>query len=433
MKLEKSLTAREWLLQHRSKYTTENGVFRRAQCINDCSSIIGITQRTVRRRMKTIEDEERKEFNHDDFLHECDFMGKEPVITIDEERGFAGMTLISQVPKTPEAMIKLIGLDMTIWEMTKHIVNFWGNADNPNYQTKVWFQRVVSNTTEKYLDDIMEKMKNYTPNYPKIMYSKLPEENMLELSIADAHIGQQAWGKECGTDYDLKIALNRFETAGDRILLAAQQFPIAKILIPLGNDFFNVNDITETTAAGTPQNEDSRYFKVYSDAFDSVIRMIDKCRTIAPVEVIVIPGNHDKERVQFLAHSLWSWYRNCDEVNINISHTPYTFFTYGNTLLGFTHGNNIKMDRLPLLMATEMPIPWGKSKFREFHIGHFHHRNSTVFLPMQEMNGVMVKTLPSLCSRDSWHKMHGFSSLKGAVGFIWSKSEGCIAEYGFHV
>jgi hypothetical protein len=428
MKPEKSLTAREWLMLHRSEYIIDN-VFKRADCINACHKETDIGIRNVRRRMSSIEREEQEEISCSEFYDDME----KPFIHIDDETGFASMSLISQVPQTAEDMIEMIGLDMTVWEMTKNVVNFWGNAENPNYQTKVWLVRKVPEGVEKFLDNVMEQMKGFAPVYPPLVYTQFPEGNLLEIGLNDLHLGLQSWGEETGTDYDLNIGLDQVDDASMKLLSATSGFNISEILWPLGHDFFNVNNSLGTTAHGTPQDEDSRWFKVYTKAFMTTVRIIDRFQTVAPVKIVIVPGNHDAERVMYFGHALWAWYKNCPNVTVDIGPKPYKFYAFGKNLIGMTHGKDIKNDKLPLLMATEVPEMWAKARFWEWHIGHYHHKNSTVYLPLQEFNGVRVRTLPSLCARDSWHTLHGYGGLKEAVALIWHKTEGNIAEFSFHV
>jgi hypothetical protein len=51
---------------------------------------------------------------------------------------------------------------------------------------------------------------------------------------------------------------------------------------------------------------------------------------------------------------------------------------------------------------------WASSHARVFNTGHWHKKKTTQFTVADVIDGVMVKTLPSLCGTDYWHYLHGF-------------------------
>ena len=69
-------------------------------------------------------------------------------------------------------------------------------------------------------------------------------------------------------------------------------------------------------------------------------------------------------------------------------------------------------------MHNEVPELWGKSKYREFHVGHTHK------VQTEEKNGVIVRTIPSIATKSSWEYNKAYTSIKGAKGFVWNKKEG---------
>jgi hypothetical protein len=82
-----------------------------------------------------------------------------------------------------------------------------------------------------------------------------------------------------------------------------------------------------------------------------------------------------------------------------------------------------KLKDLPMIMASEASEHWSKSKVREVHVGHFHHRR--IQNPLVEHNGVVTRILPSLSATDAWHYKSGFvGNLRSAEGYLWSKTGG---------
>ena len=66
---------------------------------------------------------------------------------------------------------------------------------------------------------------------------------MLEVNIFDLHFGKLCWNGETGEDYDTKIASKRFHNAIDDIVGKAIFHDVDKIVFPVGNDFFNSDNL----------------------------------------------------------------------------------------------------------------------------------------------------------------------------------------------
>jgi hypothetical protein len=85
------------------------------------------------------------------------------------------------------------------------------------------------------------------------------------------------------------------------------------------------------------------------------------------------------------------------------------------------------------MMATDQPQMWGRTAYREAHIGHYHQTKSTVKTVGEKM-GVRVRTLPSLCPTDAWHRLKGYvNNLRGGEGFVWDGEYGLLENQHFTV
>lgn len=251
----------------------------------------------------------------------------------------------------------------------------------------------------------------------------------LEINIPDLHIGKLAWGKETGEDYDIKIAIKRYKTAVNELLGRVNPNVLEKFILPVGNDMINIDNKSNTTTAGTPQNCDSRFGKMFQTAKDLLIETIDKLSDIAPVEVMIVPGNHDNVAMFTLGEVLDAWYHNNELVTVINTHTPRKYLQYGLNLLMYCHGHSEKLQDLGIICATEQPQLWAATKFRRVHVGHFHHSKQIKFTDVQEYPGFTVKVLNSLSANDAWHAEKGYMSLKGAEAFLYHRDKGLIANY----
>jgi hypothetical protein len=210
----------------------------------------------------------------------------------------------------------------------------------------------------------------------------------------------------------------------------SDSFSVGRILFPIGNDFYDTDTLEMTTTHGTLQRDDPRWQMVFRMGQDFTIRTIDKLTQIAPVDVVVVPGNHDETKMFYLGAVLDAWYHSNPNVNIDNATKLRKYYQFGSNLIGLTHGYHEKYGDLQSLMAYEQPKMWAESTHREWHLGDKHHSKSMLF-PVEELkNGVVVRILRSLATPSTWEYNKGFvGSLKAAEGFLWSHNLGLIAHF----
>src|SRR5690606_1549664 len=124
----------------------------------------------------------------------------------------------------------------------------------------------------------------------------------------------------------------------------------------------------------------------------------------------------------FLADVIQTYFKDMKNITFDcdISHRKY--YTYGNSLIGTTHGDGAKTADLPLLMAQESK-DWSATKYRYIYTHHIHHKVAKDYI------GVSVVSLRSPSPADSWHHRNGYEHNPMAVeGFIHSKTHGQIAR-----
>lgn len=139
----------------------------------------------------------------------------------------------------------------------------------------------------------------------------------------------------------------------------------------------------------------------------------------------MVPGNHDFEKNFYLGDSLEGWFHNNPNVNIDNSPNPRKYYHYHNNLIGFTHGDSEKPANLPLIMAQENPTLWGSTKFREFHLGHYHHKKEIKYQSTAEYNGIRLRYMSSLSGNDAWHHKKGYvGSVQASEAYLWSQDKG---------
>jgi hypothetical protein len=104
---------------------------------------------------------------------------------------------------------------------------------------------------------------------------------MLEVSLSDSHFGKLTVNGEGLYDTE-KIYTN----AMDNILNKVQGFDIDKILLPLGGDFFHVDNMENSTTKGTRQDVSHHIFEIFDKGCQAVVNLVYKLRKVAPVEIL---------------------------------------------------------------------------------------------------------------------------------------------------
>jgi len=357
----------------------------------------------------------------------------------------------SYTVNTLEKAIKIAEIDLEKWEIERHIINSWqvtmklsnkvGDVyvDTPetktNWQVKIWLRSKIPDPIYdaiKILIKEIPKFKPITRNY------KFPKTDFaLELAPYDVHFGKLAWGKETGQgDYDLKIASRWFLEAIEQNINYAEAFPISKVYYILGQDLMHVENFMGTTPlGGHGLDVEGRLPKVYAEAKASTLKALYMCREIAPVEVLWIPGNHDMHASFYMAEVIKEHFRNDDFVNVDSSPAWRKARLWGSLLVGYTHDASGGKAKVTVNMLPQFwPELWGKSKFREWHVGHKHRKNEEKFSPTLTVGGVIIRQIPTLSVIDAWHYQHEFvDAVPAGESFIWNKDAGVCAHYTANV
>lgn len=347
--------------------------------------------------------------------------------------------------KTLEDLLKEAKVDTRVWRVDHHVVNKWDSTTrsgqvHQNWQVKAWLIKNEGIEEAIKFEDFFKGMlaKHKPIKYSPVEYRKKTEQNLLEVNIFDLHLGKLCWAEEVNNNYDIKIASRRFRYAVENLMKRANGYQFERIVFPVGNDFFNSDTMTNTTTMGTHQHEDGRWQKTFRLGSKLLVEAIDFMRNYAPVDVLVIPGNHDWQRSFFLGEFLSAWYRDDKSVTVDNKANPRKYYEYGNVLLGFTHGNNERIDALRSLMAHEAREAWARTVYKEFHLGHQHRKISVKHVVKSDLTheelGIIVRMMSSLAGTDSWHHTMGYlGPTRAAEGFIWNKQSGLLGNINVNI
>ena len=234
------------------------------------------------------------------------------------------------------------------------------------------------------------------------------------LVVSDTHFGNYSWHGTTGADWDLSIAERVVGDAASELLAVGDTHKPARRTVALLGDLFHYDTPSGTTTSGTPLERDGRLQKMLQVGTETLLRIIEQSAETVPTDVVLVHGNHDESLGWCFHRLLIERFRNDKRVTIDERYTGRKYLSHGRNLLGFAHGHRAKK-KLPQLMAIEAAREWAQCPYREYHTGHFHSAASEWSRPIETLDGVIVRTAPSLCAGDDWHHAHGFLNARQAM------------------
>lgn len=223
--------------------------------------------------------------------------------------------------------------------------------------------------------------------------------------VGDHHLGMYAWAEEAGADYDLD--------EGERLLTGAMAFltdamPRAGtgVVVFLGDLFHYDSMECVTPASKNLLDSDGRYAKMVRTCVRVVRRTVEAALAKhAKVHVIVQPGNHDPSSSIMLSEALGAIYEREPRITVDRSPSPFHYFRHGKCLIGVCHGHEArKLDKLPLLMASDRARDWGETTHRYWYTGHIHQDR------VLDVEGTRVESFRVLPPTDAWAHGKGYRS-----------------------
>lgn len=241
--------------------------------------------------------------------------------------------------------------------------------------------------------------------------------------MGDPHFGLLSWAKETGEAFDTEIARKLTLGAVDRLVQAA---PAAKtaIVLPLG-DVFHADDQSNQTPAHKHQLDiDGRFVKVLGIGIQAyrhaVLRALEKHERVI---VRFVQGNHDPHSVWALAFSIAAYFDSEPRVEVDLSPSKFWFYRFGKVLLGATHGDTVKHDKLLGVMANDRAEDWGQTVHRYFYTGHVHSSNVT------ELQGLRCESFRTLAAKDAYAAGHGYRAGRDMVAIVHHREHGEIERH----
>ncbi len=241
--------------------------------------------------------------------------------------------------------------------------------------------------------------------------------------IGDHHFGMLAWGEEAGADYDLEIGEDLLIKAMDHLVSVSPKCKEA-VIIGLGDLMHYDSFAAVTPTSKNILDSDTRFPNLVRTTMRAIRYLIDKALIHHEnVRVIIEIGNHDLASSVFLSTALENIYEKDKRVTVDTSPKQFHFFKFGKCLVGTHHGHSVKLQDLPLLMATDLPKEWGETEYRYWWTGHVHHDQ------VKDYTGCRVESFRILPPTDAYAENKGYRSGRDMKSIILHKDYGEVARH----
>ena len=343
----------------------------------------------------------------------------------------------SKTIRTVEDLLRHIDADMSKYDIAASEATKWSCGDGSG--GTIDLHRVFVRLKPKAgpsVAEAVEAMIRAASRKLRVPQTKKPprREGLWQvLVIGDCHLAKYGWAKTTGPaaggDYDLDIAERRVKAAAGELLAVGDAHKPSRRTIAFVGDIFHYDTPGGTTTSGTPLERDGRLQKMIEVACETLLGVIEQSASSCLTDVIVVNGNHDETLTWAFQRIVAERFRNDRRVEVSMEYTGRQYATHGRNLLGFCHGHRAKR-KLPQIMALEKPAEWSGSVCREWHTGHFHSQAAEWQRPIETLDGVIVRTCPSLSSADDWHSENGFLGSRQAMEtFLYRPEGGLVAMH----
>lgn len=276
------------------------------------------------------------------------------------------------------------------------------------------------------LDRIVKSLENYKFVLPKAG-KPVKGESLGMINIFDAHIDKLSITETTNYQSSLEKNVDHFKQAYAELVEYCLREGVGKIVVPIGNDFFNADNAQNTTYNGTPQHS-------YFDWINSFIvgrDLLRWCGDLAishglPCEFSLVKCNHAPTKSWYLAQTLACIFEKSNLVTVEHQWIKHKFLEFGLNMIGLTHGDAIKENDLQTFMSAVQPEMWGRTKHRYCYVGHWHRGKNTKYKTLEDKPGVEIHFLRSFTGGpDQYHFDNGYIGIpKTAYAHIHHKVEG---------
>jgi hypothetical protein len=320
--------------------------------------------------------------------------------------------------RTLDDLIEKCKIDVSVWDISKYVQNYWGNSNQPHWQVKAWLSK--KSDKQLFQDSFIEFLNNYSPVSQEIMSPKLQPGKTygaLVINKQDAHYNKIDVDGDNSIEERFARMVYRIETILNQASLSNS---LDKIIYIIGSDEFN-SEFTGTTTKGTPQQNIGGYHDSFQAICDHEVLMITLLLNYSEnVDVIYVAGNHDEFVGWHMINWLKTYFRNTDRVTFDCSPKYRKYVSYGVSAMMFNHGDAMKPAKLASIFPMEYKDNWSEHEVYYIFTGDKHHEVSLDF------NGIKFYQIPAFSNAKSgWDEKNGYTCSRGEVtAFLIDHSDG---------
>jgi DNA repair exonuclease SbcCD nuclease subunit len=136
-----------------------------------------------------------------------------------------------------------------------------------------------------------------------------------------------------------------------------------------------------------------------------------------------VPGNHDPHAYLSVAGPIAAYFDSDPRVEVDLSPSKHWFYRFGNVLIGATHGDTAKVDKLLGVMAVDRATDWGQTLHRYWYLGHVHHQS------VHELAGVTCESFRTLAAKDAYAHSYGYRAGRDMRLIVHHREHGEIERH----
>lgn len=326
--------------------------------------------------------------------------------------------------KDEEFLLREHGYDAQVWEITSSTSKRWNGYSKQDgiftlFSSTINVKKRIIQYTEDDMMKFLEKLSStfVSPVHKPSRYSK--QGKLLEVDIADLHVGKLAWSGDSGDTYNHEIARERFFYIINDVISKTSDYTFDRILFVWANDFFHIDGPSKTTTKGTPQDVSMQFEHMFEFGAEMLVEGMDLVNQVAPVTTMYMASNHDRLVSFFATKYLQAWYRNNKHVIVDSQPLARKVVRFGQNLTGYTHGH-LEKKQMGAWMANEYRATWGETYFHEVHAHHIHSERSII-----EENGQITRFISSPTGTDRWHHDGAYTgAIQKGQSFIYDRENG---------
>lgn len=289
-------------------------------------------------------------------------------------------------------------------------------------------QLMVKKESTDYKKEFLAFLNNYQFNSVVANDSYQRNLKLAVVCLFDIHLGKIAHFKYTGNTDNLREQEESYKTEFSKLLSFIKSQSIFEIILPIGNDLLNVDNVDLGTSKRTPQSNTSDLHGMFELGLNLMTETINSLAQLGcKVNVVLVPGNHATMSETYLALALDQVYKNDVRVDIDHSPNPRKYYQWGKVCLGFAHGE-LPLKKYAELFPHEAKEFFSSSNHFEMLVGDKHieevHKNGI------HDDGVIVRRLAALTKTDSWHHQSGYTlSKRRSYILIYDKENGLEIQY----